>query len=492
MENITLILPDQLFAQNPCILKGRKIYLLEETLYYRQYSFHKKKLIFLRACILSYKEFLESNGYDVELIDCQQEIADIRNFMDHLSNIGVRSIHMNTISDHWISERINTGSVKLNIHVQYYPSPAFINTMEDVDEFFNLKKRYHQTDFYIWQRKHRRILLEQTGKPLRHKWTFDAENRSRLPKNIILPEKPTENKNPILREAKEFVEKYFPDNYGSTDHFFYPVNFREAEEWLENFLLKKFKFFGIYEDAMESNEDILFHSVLSPIINVGLLTPDHVLKKCLEFAVLHQIPINSVEGFVRQILGWREFIRIVYEREGRKQRTTNYWGFKKKIPTSFWSGDTGIIPVDNVIKKVLKTGYNHHIERLMVMGNFMLLCEFDPSEVYKWFMEMYIDAFDWVMVPNVYGMTQFADGGIMTTKPYISGSNYLMKMGNWEKGPWQQIWDGLFWRFMDVHRNFFLSQPRMGMLINTLDKMDSTKRDNHFKHAERFLQSLNS
>jgi deoxyribodipyrimidine photolyase-related protein len=202
------------------------------------------------------------------------------------------------------------------------------------------------------------------------------------------------------------------------------------------------------------------------------------------------IPLNSLEGFIRQIVGWREFIRLVYEREGTKQRTTNYWKFKRKIPTSFWTGDTGIAPIDSTIKKVLKTGYAHHIERLMVLGNFMLLCEFDPDEVHKWFMEMFIDAYDWVMVPNVYGMTQFADGGLMTTKPYISGSNYLMKMSDYEKGSWQPIWDGLFWRFMHVHRRFFLQNPRIGMLVKTFDKMPEEKINAHLQIANNYLESL--
>jgi deoxyribodipyrimidine photolyase-related protein len=207
-------------------------------------------------------------------------------------------------------------------------------------------------------------------------------------------------------------------------------------------------------------------------------------------AASKEIPLNSLEGFIRQIVGWREFIRLVYEREGTKQRTTNYWQFTRKIPKTFWTGDTGIAPIDCTIKKILKTGYAHHIERLMVLGNFMLLCEFDPDEVHKWFMEMFIDAYDWVMVPNVYGMTQFADGGLMTTKPYISGSNYLMKMSDYEKGSWQPIWDGLFWRFMHVHRDFFLQNPRIGMLVKTFDKMPEEKRNAHLQNANQYLQDL--
>jgi deoxyribodipyrimidine photolyase-related protein len=183
-------------------------------------------------------------------------------------------------------------------------------------------------------------------------------------------------------------------------------------------------------------------------------------------------------------------MRGVYVTKGSEERVRNFWGFSRKIPKSFYDGTTGIFPVDETIKKVLETGYCHHIERLMVLGNFMLLCEFDPDEVYRWFMELFIDAYDWVMVPNVYGMSQFADGGLMATKPYISGSNYLMKMSDYKKGEWQHVWDGLFWRFMHIHRDFFLQNPRLGMLVNTFDKMPHEKQKSHLKNAEEFLCKL--
>jgi deoxyribodipyrimidine photolyase-related protein len=179
--------------------------------------------------------------------------------------------------------------------------------------------------------------------------------------------------------------------------------------------------------------------------------------------------------------------RAVYQLKGTEERTRNYWGFTRKIPESFWQGTTGIEPLDLTIKKVLDTGYCHHIERLMVVGNFMLLCEFDPDEVYRWFMELFIDAYDWVMVPNVYGMSQFADGGLMSTKPYISGSNYLMKMSDFKKGTWQETWDALFWRFMHVHRDFFLQNPRLGMLVRSFDKMPSEKQNALLVKADKYL-----
>ena len=227
------------------------------------------------------------------------------------------------------------------------------------------------------------------------------------------------------------------------------------------------------------------------MLNSGLLDINFVLDKTIVFYNKNDIPLNSCEGFIRQIIGWREFIRGIYTVKGSEERTKNFWGFKRKIPKSFYDASTGILPVDDSIRKILKTGYAHHIERLMILGNFMLLCEFDPDEVYRWFMEMFIDSYDWVMVPNVYGMSQFADGGLMSTKPYISGSSYILKMSNYKKGEWSGIWDSLFWNFIDNHRDFFDKNPRMRMLVRNFDKMDIDKRTNLLKSAHSFLENLN-
>ena len=183
-------------------------------------------------------------------------------------------------------------------------------------------------------------------------------------------------------------------------------------------------------------------------------------------------------------------MRGIYEREGVFQRTNNHFRYQRPLPPSFWTGSTGIEPIDDVILKVLRHGYCHHIERLMILGNFMLLCEFDPDTVYQWFMELFIDAYDWVMVPNVYGMTQYADGGLLSTKPYISGSNYLLKMSDYKKGDWCKTWDALYWRFIHVHKQEFAKNQRMTMMVRLLEKMDPKKLDDHLETAERFLEEL--
>ena len=489
MKEIALIFPHQLFEAHPAVHIDREIYLIEEHLFFKQYNFHQQKLAFHRATMKSYERFLVGKGCVVKYINCSTDEADIRRL---IATLEVDTIHLADPVDNYLSRRLNQGCQKKGIKLIEYSSPGFLNTKDELSAFFNPgKKKFFQTEFYIKQRKKQGILLDDAGKPLGGQWTYDGENRKKYPRKKSPPKISYPEANACFDEALGYVAKLFPTNPGSVgDSPLYPIDFSSSKSWLDQFLAIRFSEFGPYEDAIVSQESILHHSVLSPLINCGLLTPGYVVKEILKYAEYHQIRINNTEGIIRQIIGWREFIRGVYEAKGSEERTKNFWGFKRKIPASFYHGTTGIEPIDHTIKKLLSTGYNHHIERLMILGNFMLLCEFDPKEVYQWFMEMYIDAYDWVMVPNVYGMSQFADGGLMSTKPYISGSNYLMKMSNYKKGDWQSIWDGLFWRFMHKHREFFLSNPRLGMLIRTFDKMNEEKRNAHLKAAEDFLTVL--
>ena len=490
---VSIILPNQLYKEHPAIHNNIPAYLVEEWHFFNQYQFHKEKLVLHRASMKFYEQFLKAQGVVVHYIESNKIQNKCELLIEQLHSNKVKQIHIVDPVDNWLLEKMKSSCKKYGIELTIYDNPNFLNTINQVGDFFSKKKTYFQTDFYTWQRKSRNILLEKDGKPLGGKWTYDADNRSKFPKKEAAPKLPSALPNKYISEAESYIQKNYPNNYGSVnERHLFAVNFDDTEKWLEEFLQDRFEKFGIYEDAIVGKELVLHHSVLSPMLNVGLISPQQIIDQAITFSNKNNVPLNSLEGFVRQIIGWREFIRIVYEREGSKQRTTNYWKFTRKIPASFWKGTTGIAPIDITIKKVLATGYCHHIERLMVLGNFMLLCEFDPNEVYKWFMEMFIDAYDWVMVPNVYGMTQFADGGLMTTKPYISGSNYLMKMSDYEKGEWQPIWDGLFWRFMHEHRTFFLSNPRIGMLVHTFDKMSTDKQKTHLDNANNFLKELDN
>jgi len=492
MKAVNLIFPNQLFEHSQLSENGFPVFLVEELLFFKHYNFHKQKIAFHRATMKHYEAFLISKNIEVVYIESSQDISDIRELIPYLKSIGITNISYIDPVDNWLQKRIAKGCLDNSIEKNVYDSPLFLNTKEDLQPFFRSdKKKYHQTSFYTAQRNNRHILIDPDGKPTGGKWTFDAENRKKYPAKKIPPAIQFPDVDSFYKEALEYVDKNFSTNIGQlTTNGLYPTNFKTSKLWFQQFLEQRFLEFGTYEDAIVAENSILNHSVLTPMLNIGLITPAYVIEQSIAFAETNNIPINSLEGFVRQIIGWREFIRGIYESRGSDERTRNFWGFTKKIPKSFYDGTTGIYPIDQTIKKTLETGYCHHIERLMVLGNFMLLCEFDPDEVYRWFMELFIDSYDWVMVPNVYGMSQFADGGLMATKPYISGSNYLMKMSNYKKGEWQAVWDGLFWRFMDTHRSFFRQNPRLGMLVAMFDKMPQEKRHKHLENAELYLAKL--
>ncbi|MDO6491902.1 MULTISPECIES: cryptochrome/photolyase family protein [unclassified Cellulophaga] len=493
MKSISIVFPHQLFKKSPMLGNGETIYLIEEYLFFKQYSFHKQKIAFHRATMMRYRDFLiDEHNSDVTYIASTDKKSDIRIFLQELKKDNVEDINYIDPTDNWLKKRIEESAEKAGIKTTVHTSPLFLNSGEDLASFFTTdKKKYHQTTFYKEQRKKLDILIDENGEPEGGKWTYDAENRKKYPAKKTPPSIQFPDVDKYYKEAKEYVNKNFEDNLGSlTEHSLYPTNFKETEDWLQQFFEQRFMGFGVYEDAIVAENSILNHSVLTPMLNVGLITPKEIVDRALDYAKANNVPINSTEGFVRQIIGWREFIRGMYITKGTEERTTNYWKFTRKIPASFYTGTTGIPPIDQTIKKLLQTGYSHHIERLMVLSNFMLLCEFHPDEVYQWFMELFIDSYDWVMVPNVYGMSQFADGGLMATKPYISGSNYLMKMSNYKKGEWQDVWDGLFWRFMHTQRDFFLSNPRLGMLIRMYDKMDREKQQAHLTNAEEYLATL--
>lgn len=488
-KEATIIFPHQLFKNSEILNTNCAIFLVEEFLFFKQYKFHKQKIAFHRATMKCYEMYLKSKGKTVNYIEAISNLSDVRQLIPKLINDGIKTLHITDPTDNWLQKHIN--SVSGGIEVKWYENPLFINSKAELSSFFKgTKKKFFQTSFYKEQRKKRNILMV-SGKPEGGKWTYDTENRKKYPKDKTPPTIQFPDKTEYHKEAEKYVNANFNNHYGElTDFALYPIDYKTSEAWFQNFLEIRFHEFGVYEDAIVQKEHYLNHSVLSPLINVGLLAPEYVIKKAIAYAKSNTVPLNSTEGFVRQILGWREFIRGVYEVKGTEERTTNFWKFSRKIPASFYNGTTGIKPIDDVIKKVLKTGYVHHIERLMILGNFMVLCEFNPNAVYQWFMELFIDAYDWVMVPNVYGMSLFADGGLMSTKPYISGSNYIKKMSDYPKDDWQPVWDGLFWTFMDKHRNFFLSNPRLGMLVKTFDKMKPETKDAHRKHAETFLKQL--
>lgn len=479
MMEAVCIFPHHLFEHHPCLKKERFIFLIEDRRFFSDFLFHKQKLIFHRACLKNYQHFLEKKGYKTKYIE-----GDLESIFDHIK---IKSIHVVELDDTSLEKRLKSSAKKHTVFLEILPTPLFLTTPLEFQEVFKNKKHFSCDTFYIYQRRKLNILIDEKGKPFGGKWSFDKENRKKLPKKEKIPDPLFFGQNKSVQEAINYVTKKYPHHPGNCLQFVYPTTYKEAHKALDDFLKHRLHLFGQYEDAIVRKEPILFHSQLSLLINVGLIIPDQVIKETLSYASKHDVPLNSLEGFIRQVIGWREFIRGVYHTIGDDQKKKNFFGHKRKMPQSCYDGSTGVAPIDDSIKKLINTSYLHHIERLMILGNFFLICEISPDDIYKWFMELFIDAYDWVMVPNIYGMSQYADGGMMTTKPYFSGSNYILKMSNYPKDTWCEIWDALFWRFMIKHLKFFEKQPRLSVLCHMARQKQGSAQ---IRLAEQFLKDL--
>jgi deoxyribodipyrimidine photolyase-related protein len=487
MARAFIVLPNQLVKSlHPNT--SDHIILIENNRFFCDFKFHKKKLVFHRASMKYYQHLLEKKKHGVSYLD-HKTLSQSAGLGCWLKENDLKQVSLFDPVDHKLKDCLQTEFKKAKIEFEFLSSPLFICQDSYIRDFFSDKEHYSMNSFYISQRKRLDILLDN-GKPQGGKWSYDKDNRQKLSKDIQLPQICHPNSNQFVREAEVYINNNFANNPGSTDNFFYPVTHQDAENWLTDFIENRLDLFGPYEDAISVNQSFLFHSLLSPLLNSGLLKAEEVIMGVIDYSQKKQGRLNSLEGFIRQIIGWREFMRAVYILQGQRQKESDFWGFNNKIPHQFYGASTGIEPVDIVVKRVLKHAYTHHIERLMVLGNFMLLCEIDPKEVYRWFMELFIDAYEWVMIPNVFGMSQYADGGMITTKPYISSSNYIRKISDFKAGPWCEIWDSLFWRFIQKHKKVFAQNPRMKIMAVQADRMDKKKMLRYIEKAESYLRQI--
>ncbi|MEL7432114.1 MAG: cryptochrome/photolyase family protein [Chlamydiota bacterium] len=480
--NTFLLLPSHLFPLDHLkAYKQHKLIMIEGLDYFARYKYHKKRLVFFIESMRNYRDSLKEKGYQVTYIPLDKK----KTFLEALDEVmkGCELLEMFAVEERYLDQALREYCQDKGMGYKTYPSPLFLQTEEEMDGYFQKRKTVRMQHFYEGMRKKQDILLEK-GKPKGGKWSFDAENRKPLPKSQHIPRKKFPKPSPHQKEVRALVEKMFPDHPGSTEDCWLPVTRKQALLWLEEFIEVDLLLFGPYEDAISDRDPFLFHSVLSPLLNIGLLTPKEVIDRVLE---QKKIPLNSLEGFIRQVIGWREFIRGIDRAFGAKEASSNFFGHKRKMTSSWYSGDTGIVLLDKTIQKAVQWGYCHHIERLMVLSNLMLLSEIHPKEVFVWFMELFVDSADWVMGPNVYGMGQFSDGGIFATKPYICGSNYLLKMSDHKKEESCLIIDGLYWRFVEKKKRFLQTQPRLNMMVKLFEKMPQERKKQLRALAEQFL-----
>ena len=461
-----LVFPHQLFI---IPRKNTKLIFIEDAHFFdRKIFFHKHKLLLHRASMQAYYDQLLGDkhyyNYPVDLNNLQ---SDLKKYDRILAYDPV---------DHDIKDTYNKFSIK------WLDTPNFLTDIDTINHFFNAQSRYFMHDFYVFQRKRLDVLMDGE-KPLGGQYSFDQENRRVLPNDVVIPKSLEFRFSKYIKEAAQWVDTHFPNNPGDTKTFDHPVTRDDALNQLNDFLAHKFTNFGPYQDALSARDPYLFHSNISSSLNIGLLSP----KEIVEAALNQNVPLASKEGFIRQIIGWREFIRAVYMREGNSMKTKNHLSHQNRLSNHWYTDSIGLPIVDETLEKLRHYAYSHHIERLMVLGNIMLLLNIHPDDVYHFFMAMHIDAYDWVMVPNIYGMSQFACGPLMTTKPYFSGSNYLKKMGV-ENGEWAETWDALFYLFLKDHREIIQKNPRLRMLISHLNKKDQETLD-HYQTLKTTLQS---
>ena len=493
-NNLLLILGNQLFPLEYIKkTKVKKIFMAEDFSLTTYQKHHKLKILMFLWSMRQYRDQLVKNGFIV-----YYNSIDDKNFKDTYENKllkilkdeKVRTISYFEIEDHFFEDRFNKFVSENNLETKLFQSPMFLNSRSQFVEFAKTQKSLiKMASFYQKMRIKMSILIDNNKKPIGGKWSFDEENRKKISGKIKIPKVPINTEDQRINNLKHKINVLFRDHPGSADYLWMPTNREEALKWMEIFFQNKFHDFGTYEDAIIDNNNFLYHSALSPIINMGLLTPKEIVEKAINFSKKNSIPLNSLEGFIRQIIGWREFIRGIYHYKGKEEKKLNFWQHNRKLTKDWYEGTTGIKPLDDVINDCLKYGYTHHIPRLMIVCNIMNLSRIHPDEIYKWFMEMFVDSSDWVMVPNVYGMGTFADGGIFATKPYSCGSNYILKMSNYKKDGWCDIVDGLYWKFMSDNLSFFKTNPRLSILVKSVERMNEDRKNMIFEKATNFIDN---
>jgi len=499
MKQIGVIFPDDLSVNNKvltAIKKSDPLLVYEPCDTFYQLKHHKHKLVLLISALRHWTKYLEKDFKNIVHIKITKK-RDV-DLMHQLEDLHQKDpfdiLHVTQPSDHGVLTQLMFFGSKYNVELNIHSDTKFIDSIEGFSEWSKDKKSLVQEYYYRWLRKKYSLLMDG-DKPLGGKWNFDKENQKSISKLKESP-KPRQKlkSDEITISTMVDVENCFPDSVGKLESFNWAVTHTDARKQLQIFLESYFKSFGDFQDAIDKNNSTLFHSLLSPYINSGLLDP----MECIVDAVSHfnesrnNIPINALEGFVRQILGWREFIRGVYWENMPQYKEKNFWSHKNSLNNNWYSGETGIPLLDDAIQESVNTGYTHHINRLMIISNLMNLSNIKPKEIYQWFMEMYVDSADWVMVPNVFGMGTYADGGIFSTKPYICGSSYMLRMSNYKKGEWCDAVDGLYWRFIETNREFFAKNPRLGLMLKSLDRMDQDRKIKIYSAADKFIEKNTS
>jgi len=476
------VLGDQLWQGQSAIAsyeQGKSkppIILIESLAHIQERRYHKQKLILIWSAMRHFAEALKADGWPVTYEIAESFEAPLQ---DWISQNNVDELRVMAPADRPFSTYLE--GLQLSCDLVQTPNNHFLWSTEEFEDWTASRKSLLLESFYRQGRKRFNILMNGK-KPVGEQWNFDKDNRKPAKGKISPPEPLTFPPDKITQDVIDLVEKADYPTFGKSDSFGWAVTRSQALEVLTDFVTCRLTTFGPYQDAMVTGEDTMWHALLSPYLNIGLLQPMEVIDAIASaYEADPSLPLNSVEGFIRQVLGWREYMRGIYNHVDEDYPSRNHFEHTYALPDFFWTGDTKLNCLHQTIDTVKRTGYAHHIQRLMILANFSLISGLSPQEVEDWFHAAFIDAYDWVMQTNVIGMGLFADGGVLATKPYASSANYVNKMSDYCKGceydKKARIGDNacpfnfFYWDFLDRHREKLSSQGRMNFILKNLDKM---------------------
>lgn len=505
-HTIRLILGDQLNERHSWYSKKDDsiLYLMMEIKPETEnVKHHIQKLIGYFSSMRNFAQTLEENGHKVKyykISDSDNAQSFEKNFVDLINKYNIKKLEYQEPDEFRLDHLLKSLSGKLDIEKEIHSSEHFISERPEVAEFFG-EKEFRMESFYRHMRKKHNILMDGS-KPEGGEWNYDQENRKKLPKSLEIPEPYTFDYD--LSEIKKEIDDANLDYFGNVDEkkFIWPTKRRDGLKLLREFISNNLENFGPYQDAMSERSWSNFHARLSFALNLKMISPIEVIERVEEaYSEMGKDHLSSVEGFIRQILGWREYMRGIYWAKMPEYENENFFGFTSSLPEFFWTGETKMKCLEHSIGQSLDYAYAHHIQRLMVTGNFALLMQCDPDEVDAWYLGVYIDAVQWVEITNTRGMSQYADGGLLSSKPYISSANYINKMSSYCKNcqydPKKKYGDNacpfnsLYWNFLDSQKDKLASNPRMGMMYSLLKKMDSKEKSKILEQAEYYLENRN-
>jgi len=465
---------------------------------------HRKKLVFLFSAMRHFASELEDKGWTVRYVKLDEKdnegsfTAEIARAAKQIKPDRI----LVTEPGEWrVEQMVRSWRDDHDLPVKLLRDNRFLSTKQEFADWAEGRKELRMEFFYREMRKATGLLMDG-DKPVGGKWNFDKENRSPPKSGMQSPRRDAARPDDITRAVIEMVEQEFPDRFGSMDNFGFGVTADEARRALDHFISDCLPDFGTWQDAMLEGEAFLYHSLLSIYLNAGLLDPLTACKKAEAAWQNGEAPLNAVEGFIRQIIGWREYVRGIYWFKMPGYETSNALDANEDLPDFYWSGETGMNCLHEVVEQTREHAYSHHIQRLMITGNFALLAGIDPKQVHEWYLAVYADAFEWVEMPNTLGMALYADGGLLASKPYAASANYINRMsdfcGNCSYDPKKKTGDdacpfnSLYWDFLARNKDVLGSNHRMGMMYKNLERQDEEELTQLRKRAEQVLMKMRS